>query len=204
MGAYSPSVFLDVPTRTQILDTIVRPTIRGMAAAGHAYRGVLYVGLMLTESGPRVLEFNARFGDPETQVLMPRLDGDWLHVLRDCATGELGASGLKWRSDAAVCVVMASPGYPEHHRTGHPIHGLDEAEALEGVLVFHAGTALDAGGRHVTAGGRVLGVTGVGRDLAAARGRAYEAVARIRWDGEQHRGDIALDALAIAAGRDGS
>ncbi len=195
MGTYSPSVWLDEATRREILERVVEPTIAGLAAEDRPYRGVLYVGLMLTANGPRVLEYNARFGDPETQVLLPRLDGDWLPLLLACARGDLGDARPRWRAEASVCVVMASGGYPGSYAKGIPIEGLDEAEALEGVLVFHAGTARDARGRIVTAGGRVLGVTALGADLAAARRRAYDAVARIRWQDEHHRRDIALDAI---------
>ena len=195
MGTYSPSAFLDADTRRRIVDTIVAPTIEGLASEERPYRGVLYTGLMLTEDGPRVLEFNARFGDPETQVLMPRLDGDWLHVLHGCATGALGHQELRWREEAAVCVVMASDGYPGNSDAGHPIEGIDAAESLDSIVVFHAGTARDDRGRTITAGGRVLGVTALGASLAEARSRAYQGVSRIRWDGEHHRSDIAEDAV---------
>jgi len=161
----------------------------------------LFIGVMLTDAGPMVLEYNARFGDPETQVLIPRLDGDWLALLHACSRGELGNVRLNWRRGSAVCVVMASSGYPGAYAKGLPIEGLDEAEKLADVMVFHAGTERDAAGRVVTAGGRVLGVTAIGADLAAARDRAYEAVSRIRWDGEHHRSDIAADALAKAGRR---
>ncbi len=194
MGTYSPSAYLDEPTRQEVLRAIVRPTVEGLAAEGRPYRGVLYVGLMLTDEGPQVLEYNARFGDPETQVLMPRLDGDWLELFRACADGNLGRLEPAWKPDAAVCVVMAAEGYPGAYEKGRPIEGVAEAEAA-GAVVFHAGTCLDEGGRLVTAGGRVLGVTALGPDLAAARERAYAAVDRIRWDGEHHRHDIARDAL---------
>jgi len=202
MGTYSPSAYLDAGLRREIVDRVVRPTIEGLAREGHPYQGVLYCGVMLTERGPQVLEYNARFGDPETQVLLPRLDGDWLPVLHACATGRLEESELRWKSEAAVCVVMSSGGYPGDYRKGLSIEGTEEAAALEGVIVFHAGTALDPAGSLVTAGGRVLGVTALGRTLAAARDRAYEAVARIRWEGEHHRTDIALDALGRGAGVD--
>ena len=194
MGTYSPSVYLDGPTRNDIVESVVRPTIDGLEQEGCPYCGVLYVGLMLTQSGPQVLEFNARFGDPETQVLIPRLDGDWLELLHACATGQLEERPLTWKSQSAVCVVMASDGYPGSYETGRPITRIEDAESLEGVVVFHAGTAVQ-GDTVVTAGGRVLGVTALAADLARARERAYEAVYRISWDGEQHRGDIALDAL---------
>jgi phosphoribosylamine--glycine ligase len=198
MGTYSPSVYLDEPTRDTILAAVVQPTIDGMAAEGCPYRGVLYVGLMLTDDGPKVLEYNARFGDPETQVLMPRLDGDWLELVQGCAVGELPDRPVSWKPEAAVCVVLASAGYPGSYAKGRPISGLDAAESLDGVVVYHAGTA-QSGDTVVTAGGRVLGVTALGPGLAAARERAYEAVSRIRWEGEHYRTDIARDAV-IAQG----
>jgi phosphoribosylamine--glycine ligase len=200
MGAYSPSVFLDAAAREAVLERIVRPVVRGLAAQGTPYRGVLYAGLMLTASGPQVLEFNVRFGDPEAQVLLPRLDGDWLEVLAACATGTLAERPLRFLPRAAVCVVMASAGYPERPSNGHPIRGLQRAQALEDVEVFHAGTVAGPAGP-LTAGGRVLGVTAVGPDLGLARERAYAAVASIGWDGEHHRTDIASDAVRELAGR---
>jgi phosphoribosylamine--glycine ligase len=195
MGTYSPSAFLDGALRARLLETIVSPTIAGLAAEGRPYRGVLYVGVMLTDDGPQVLEYNARFGDPETQVLLPRLDGDWLPLLLACARGELGDAAPRWRSESAVCVVLAAGGYPGSYTKGHPIEGLDAAESLDDVIVFHAGTAHDERQRVVTSGGRVLGVTALGTDLAAARERAYAATRTIRWEGMQHRSDIALDAV---------
>jgi phosphoribosylamine--glycine ligase len=194
MGTYSPSVFLDPSTRDTLVESVVRPAIRGLAREGCPYRGVLYVGVMLTENGPQVLEFNARFGDPEAQVLMPRLDGDWLELLHACACGELADRPLAWKDEAAVCVVMASGGYPGSYETNKPISGIEAADALEGVVAFHAGTK-SAGDTVVTAGGRVLGVTALGGSLAVARERAYRAVSCIRWEAEQHRTDIALDAV---------
>ncbi len=195
MGAYSPSVHLDPATRRVVVERIVERTIRGLAEEGRPYRGVLYFGLMLTEAGPKVLEYNARFGDPETQVLMPRLEGEWLPLLRATAEGSLDGYEPVWRTETAVCVVLASKGYPGSYAKGDPVHGIEEAESLPGVVVFHAGTASDGRGGLVTSGGRVLGVTAIGADLAAARRRAYEAVARIRWEGKHHRTDIALDAV---------
>jgi phosphoribosylamine--glycine ligase len=195
MGTYSPSVFLDSATRQEIVETIVRPTIEGMARDERPYHGVLYVGVMLTDSGPKVLEYNARFGDPETQVLMPRLDGDWLDVLHACATGSLEGRTLNWKPEAAVCVAMTSGGYPGSYPKGLRIDGIDVAEAMDEVVVFHAGTARGDDGTTVTAGGRVLGVTALGKDLSAARDQAYEAVATITWEGEHHRDDIAADAV---------
>jgi len=199
MGTYSPSAWLDELTRRKLRDTVVLPTVRGLAAEGRTFRGVLFIGIMLTDAGPKVLEYNARFGDPETQVLIPRLDGDWLSVLQACARGELSAADVRWREDAAVCVVMTAAGYPGSYVKGVAIEGLDDAERLDDVMVFHAGTERDATGRVVTSGGRVLGVTAIGRDLATARDRAYQAVERIHWNGEHHRTDIAADAITRTA-----
>jgi len=201
MGTYSPSVYLDDKLRAEIVETIVRPTIAGLAADGTPYRGVLYVGVMLTDDGPKVLEYNARFGDPETQVLMPRLDGDWLELLHAAATGALAGQQPAWHEQAAVCVVMASGGYPGSYDKGLPIRGLDATASMDDVVVFHAGTAARDDGTVVTSGGRVLGVTALGSDLEAARTRAYQAVGRIDWDGEHHRNDIALDAVSQGANR---
>ena len=197
MGTYSPSAYLDGSTRARILETIVSPTVAGLAKEGRPYRGVLYCGLMLAEDGPQVLEFNARFGDPESQALFPRLDGDWLPLLRACAVGNLCDLMPRWTPRASACVVMTSGGYPGSYPKGLPIEGIDRAEELDDVVVFHAGTARDEQGRLVTAGGRVLGVTALGDTLAAARERAYEAVGRIRWENEHHRSDIALDAVRL-------
>ncbi len=199
MGAYSPSAHLDEATRKRIVGEIVEPTVRGLAEEGRPYRGVLYVGLMLTAEGPKVLEYNVRFGDPETQVLLPRLDGDWLPVLYAAATGSIERCSLAWKRERAVCVVLASEGYPARGSEGLPIDGVEEAERLPGVLVFHAGTRSDGGAGLATAGGRVLGVTALAPSLAEARRRAYEAVARIRWPGMHHRTDIALDAVRAGA-----
>ena len=195
MGTFSPSSGLDEPLRARLLEEVVRPTIRGLASEGRAFRGVLFIGLMLTDQGPKVLEYNARFGDPETQVLVPRLRGDWLPLLLACAEGRLGDERAPaFSDDAAVCVVMASRGYPGAYTKGHPIRGIEAAEAIPGVLVFHAGTEKDETDRLVTAGGRVLGVTATGPDLPSARATAYRAVREIHWDGEHHRGDIAASA----------
>jgi phosphoribosylamine--glycine ligase len=193
MGTYSPSVWLDDATRQTLIETVVRPVIEGMAREGRPYRGVLYTGVMLTNDGPKVLEFNARFGDPETQVLMPRLDGDWLDLLNRVARGDLGDTRPAWKDDAAVCVVLASGGYPGGYAKGHEIKGLGQAEGL-GAVVFHAGTQYD-NGTYLTSGGRVLGVTALGADLATARRNAYSAVDEIHWNDEYHRSDIALDAV---------
>jgi phosphoribosylamine--glycine ligase len=138
MGTYSPSAWLDDATIRALRESVVEPTVRGLAAEGRPFRGVIFIGVMLTDAGPMVLEYNARFGDPETQVLVPRLDGDWLAVLHACARGELSKISVRFRDDAAVCVVMASGGYPAPYGTGVPIEGLDEAERLADVMIFHA------------------------------------------------------------------
>jgi phosphoribosylamine---glycine ligase len=169
---------------------VLEPTARGLAAEGRRFRGLLYAGLMLTDKGPRALEFNCRFGDPETQVLMARLDDDLGALLYANATGR-PIERVRFSSRAAVCVVMASGGYPGAYESGVPIEGLDAAGQVDGVTVFHAGTRLD-GERVVTAGGRVLGVTGVGGTVDEARARAYEAVAHIRFAGAHYRRDIGV------------
>jgi phosphoribosylamine--glycine ligase len=191
MGGFSPSPFLDAATRDGVMKRIVLPTLAGLAADGRPFRGVLYVGLMLTEQGPRVLEYNARFGDPETQALMPRLASDLVPVLLASARGDLGEVSLEWRHEPSVCVVLASEGYPGRPRTGCPIEGLDRLDRREGISVFHAGTSRDPNGRIVTAGGRVLAVVATGAGLPSARERCYEAAAEIRFAGAHHRTDIA-------------
>ncbi len=200
MGAYSPVPGIGDRLADELVETIVAPTIRAMAAAGRPYRGLLYVGLMLTRDGPRVLEFNCRFGDPETQPLLLRLDADLLPLLGAVARGEGLPSKAAWRPEAAVCVVLVSGGYPGEHATGKAIQGIEAAEEIPGVVVFHAGTAL-RDGRLVTAGGRVLGVTALGADLAGAIRAAYEAVARIGFEGMHYRRDIGERVLRRPPGR---
>jgi phosphoribosylamine--glycine ligase len=194
MGAYSPAPVLDSAMEARVMAEIVRPTIAAMAGEGTPYTGVLYVGLMITREGPKVIEFNCRFGDPECQVLLPRLDEDLLALLLAAATGKGLPSSLAWSPRASVCVVMTSAGYPGHYETGRPITGLEAAGQVDGVTVFHAGTAR-AGGALVTAGGRVLGVQALGADVAAAIRAAYAAVERIRFDGAHYRRDIGHHAL---------
>jgi len=189
MGTISP-VPQATPALLQAVERqILEPFVRGCQADGIEYRGLLYPGLMLTPNGPRVLEFNARFGDPETQVLMMRMESDLLDAVEAVVDGRLADVALRFRSEAAVCVVMASGGYPGDYAKGRPIRGLDDAARLDGVQVFHAGTKRQDDAV-VTSGGRVLGVTALGRDLKAARERAYEAVARIQFDGAHCRRDI--------------
>ena len=194
MGAYSPAPVMDATTDRRVMDEIVTPTIAAMAKEGTPYAGVLYVGLMITKDGPRVVEFNCRFGDPECQAILPRLDEDILPVFDAVARGRGLPASLRWRSESSVCVVLASRGYPAAPKVGDPISGLDDAGALPGVNVFHAGTARRDGGL-VTAGGRVLGVQALGPDIRSAVARAYEAVDRIRFDGMQWRSDIGQRAL---------
>ena len=194
MGAYSPAPVMDAAAERRVMDEIVTPTIAAMAKEGAPYAGVLYVGLMITKAGPRVVEFNCRFGDPECQAILPRLDEDILPVFDAVARGRGLPASLRWRSEASVCVVLASRGYPAAPKVGDPISGLDDAGTLPGVNVFHAGTARCDGGL-VTAGGRVLGVQALGPDIRSAVARAYEAVGRIRFDGMQWRSDIGQRAL---------
>jgi phosphoribosylamine---glycine ligase len=199
MGAYSPVPLVDDALVDALVAEAVTPLVTALRARGIEYRGVLYAGLMLTPDGPKVLEYNVRFGDPETQVVLPRLDGDLTALLAEAARGELRTRPV-FSGSAAVCVVLASEGYPETPRTGDRIGGLAEAAAVPGVTVFHAGTAPDpeAAAEVVTAGGRVLGVTGVGASLAEARASAYQGVAAVHWSGAHHRTDIAA---APATGR---
>lgn len=196
MGTYSPTPFL---SHTELADTgekILGPWLRGCQAEGIDFRGILYPGLMLTSSGPKVLEFNARFGDPETQIYLPRLENDLLELLMASAEGSLSRFELKWSEMSSVCVVMTSGGYPGAYVKGKTIYGLEEASRLPNTKVFHAGTAL-ADGRIVTSGGRVLGVTAWGDTLAAARECAYRAVEAIRFEGAHFRRDIGAKALNL-------
>jgi phosphoribosylamine--glycine ligase len=195
MGTYSPTPFLDETALTETGRSILEPWLRGCAAEGIDFRGILYPGIMLTKDGPKVLEFNARFGDPETQVYLTRLETDLVELLEASTKGTLAKIELKWSPMAAVCVVMASGGYPGSYAKGKPIHGLDDAAALPNVKVFHAGTTM-AGDRIVTSGGRVLGVTAWAKDIQSAQQAAYAAVERIRFDGAQFRRDIGAKALA--------
>jgi phosphoribosylamine--glycine ligase len=196
MGAYSPAPVFSEDVEKKVLERVVHPTIRGMAAEGRPFRGVLFVGLMIDERGdPRVVEFNVRFGDPETQVLVVRMKGDLVPLLDGAARGRVDTGlALDW-GDAAVCVVLASEGYPRSYPKGRPIAGLESLEDDLGVVVFHAGTRRGSGGGFETSGGRVLGVTARGATIAAARDRAYAAVERISFEGAQHRRDIAARAL---------
>jgi phosphoribosylamine--glycine ligase len=193
MGAYCDSRILNPDQTRQILDEAVYPTITGMSAAGCPFTGFLYLGLMMTDAGPKVLEYNVRLGDPETQCLLHRLNCDFASVLFACASGDLAGASLAWRADPSVCVVLASAGYPGPPQTGLPISGIEKAEAA-GATVFHAGTSLKENVL-VSSGGRVLGVTASGATLASAIGNAYQAVSEIRLDGMHYRKDIGQKGL---------
>ena len=194
MGTYSPTPFL---TDAQLADTakkVLEPFMRGCVAEGIDYRGLLYPGVMLTKNGPKILEFNARFGDPETQVYLTRLENDLVELLDASVSGTLDKIVLKWKPEASMCVVMASGGYPGNYEKGKIIRGLDEAAKLSGVKIFHAGTT-KSGNEIVTNGGRVLGVTALGKDLKTSQAAAYAAVEKIHFDGAHFRRDIAAKAI---------
>ena len=195
MGAYSPAPVVTPQIHERVMQEIMIPTVRAMKKEGATYRGVLYAGLMIGKDGPKTLEFNARFGDPETQPLLFRMKSDLLPLLEAVAEGSLQGKSIEWYDDPAVCVVMASKGYPGSYQKGFPITGLAEANALPDSFVFHAGTALKDG-QVVTNGGRVLGVTARGKDIKAAIEHAYQAVKKISWDGAYYRTDIGQKALA--------
>jgi len=195
MGAFAPSPLVDAALHSRITEEIVAPVIRGMAAEGHPFQGFLYVGLMLTAAGPRVIEFNARLGDPEAQVILPLIDEPLAPLLAAAAEGNLRQASCALDPHRLVAVVLASRGYPESSSSGEPIDGVDVAEQIAGVTVLHAGTARRADGQLVTAGGRVLTVVGRGKDFLDARARAYEGVARISFDGMRFRRDIGRKAL---------
>jgi phosphoribosylamine--glycine ligase len=200
MGAYSPAPCMTADLTERALDEIVRPTVAGMAAEGAPYRGALYAGLMLTATGPKLLEYNVRFGDPECQVLLPRLMTDLGQLLVGAADGALGFMDLRWYSDPALTVVMAANGYPGTYAKGSRIRGLEAAAEVDGVTIFHAGTRITDGGVFAD-GGRVLDVTAQGASLAQASERAYAAIDRIDWPEGFCRRDIGWRALAAAGGR---
>lgn len=195
MGAYAPAPIVTPEVLDVVKTTIIEPTLQGMAAEGHPYRGFLYCGLMLTAEGPKVVEFNCRMGDPETQVVLPLLKTDLVEVLNAMAGNGLGECSIEMHEGAAACVVLASEGYPGAYEKGKPITGIAEAEAQGPATVFHAGTRLGGDGTLETAGGRVLGVTARGADLHTALERAYRAVHTIAFDGKQFRRDIGQKGL---------
>jgi phosphoribosylamine--glycine ligase len=190
MGSHSPAGVMSAEAAAEVLETVIHPAVAGMAAEGRPFTGVLYAGLILTPDGPRVLEFNARFGDPECQAILLRLEDDLLAVLAAGARGEFEARRLSFRKEASACIVLASPGYPGRPVTGEPIRNLERAAAAEGVEIFHSGTATSEAGELVSAGGRVLTVCATGPDLAAALRKAYAAADRVDWPGKVYRRDV--------------
>jgi phosphoribosylamine--glycine ligase len=194
MGAYSPAPVVTDEVHEKIIEKILRPIIYGLEEESRTYKGVLYAGLMIHDGHPKVLEFNARFGDPETQPVLMRMKGDIVPILEACMKGTLSQHRIEWDSRPSVCVVMASKGYPGDYEKGIMIRGLEEVSRMEGVFVFHAGTTIKDGQR-VTNGGRVLGVTGLGEDIPRAIEKTYQAVKKISWDGVHYRTDIGQKAL---------
>lgn len=190
MGSYSPVPAFPPSLEEEALERIAYPTIRAMQELGTPFVGLLYLGLMLTREGPKVLEFNVRFGDPESQCVLPRLQGNLLEALIACQEGRLKEVEIGWREEKCLCVVLASQGYPGKYETGKEIRGLEDAEKMDDCLIFHAGTRIEDG-RVVTAGGRVLGVVGWGRTFKEARGRTYQAIERIKFENMFYRKDIA-------------
>lgn len=195
MGAYSPAPVVTADVMRRIEDEIIRPTIDGLREDDCEYRGVLYFGLMITDSGPKVIEYNVRFGDPETQAVLARLKSDIVPILLACAEGDLGGAEVEWSEDVAVCVVLASRGYPGKYEKGKPISGLDKAGDVSDAIVFHAGTTAKDG-KIVTNGGRVLGATALGADIPSAIERAYECADAIKFAGKYCRTDIGKKAVA--------
>ena len=195
MGTYSPAPILNKDLIQEIMQKFIIPTVDGMKKEGHIYRGVLYAGLMITENGPKLIEYNARFGDPETQVLLMRLKTDLLPALIACADGTLDQINLDWDRSAAICVVMAANGYPAEYKKGTSIKGLQKAGKIEGTQIFHAGTLLNQQGDLIANGGRVLGITSLGEDLTMAQKRAYAAVDLIDWTDGFCRRDIGWRAI---------
>lgn len=194
MGAYSPLMWMEPATYATILEEIIRPTISQLALIGAPYSGLLYAGVMVTDEGPKALEFNCRFGDPETQVILPRMGTDLLELMMASGADDLAGREVTWSADKAVCVVLASEGYPESSSSGDEISGLENIPA--GVYIYHAGTE-ERDGKFYTAGGRVLNVVGTGPTVIEARARAYAAVEQIHFEGMQYRTDIALEAIEL-------
>jgi phosphoribosylamine--glycine ligase len=189
MGAYAPAPICSPQLLAQMGETVFQPTLAGLRREGAPYIGVLYAGLILTEQGPKVLEFNCRFGDPEAQVILPLLETDLLTIIEHSLSGTLSTLEIAWERAWAATVVLASGGYPGHYETGKAILGVAEAAKLAGVTIFHAGTHI-SDGQLVTAGGRVLNVTGTGSTLAEALGRAYQGIEFIQFEGKHYRTDI--------------
>ena len=200
MGAYSPAPVVSEKVHREVMEKILVPTVRGMAREGRRYRGVLYAGLIIRDEKAKVLEFNARLGDPEAQPLLMRMKSDLIPVLEATIDGKLSSLNVEWDPRSAVCVVMASGGYPGNYARGKEISGLEEAARVPGTFVFHAGTAFREG-KVVTQGGRVLGVTALGEGIREGIRKAYEAVGKISWEGAYYRKDIGQKALQREAGK---
>jgi len=196
MGAYSPAPIITKELEKEILETIIKPTIKGLKHQGIKYKGILYAGLMINNNRPYVLEFNCRFGDPETQPVLSRLNSDLMDISLALTNEKLSEVEIKWKDDASVCVVLASKGYPGKYEKGKIIYGLDDVKEMKDVMVFHAGTTFD-NDHIVTNGGRVLGVTALGKDIKAAKEKAYEAIKKIHFEGMHYRKDIADKAIKI-------
>ncbi|MBN1389567.1 MAG: phosphoribosylamine--glycine ligase [Candidatus Thermoplasmatota archaeon] len=195
MGAYSPAPVVTEDLASRIYDEILVPTIKGMKAEGHPYKGILYAGLMITEEGPKVIEYNCRFGDPEIQAVIPRLATDIIKPILACCDGSLDKVKLRWSRNSSVCVVMASGGYPGKYTRGHPITGLEKVEKMDNTIVFHAGTRIDEEGRTVTSGGRVLGITALGPNIKETIRSAYKGVKKVEFKDAFYRTDIGKKAL---------
>jgi phosphoribosylamine--glycine ligase len=191
MGAITDASVLDNETLDRIVLEVVEPTLKGAAQEGFPFQGILFIGLMLTAEGPKVLEYNVRFGDPETQAILMRLESDLFRVFQSLVNGDLRNTPIKWSAQSSACVVLASEGYPGVYKTGLPIKGLDSIDSTRGDLqVFHAGTSKSESGSFITAGGRVLGITAVGSGLDRALENCYGAIEPITWEGMQYRRDI--------------
>jgi len=194
MGAYSPVPFYLNEFKKTVLEKILKPTVKGLQSEGREYKGVLYAGLVLTKEGPKVLEFNARFGDPETQVVLPRLETDLIEILAAVIEGNLHQIDIKWKNNTTICVVVASGGYPEEYQKGKTVRGLEELEDMRDVVAFHAGTKFQDS-KILTSGGRVLGVTAQADNIFQAREKAYKAVEKIYFENMYYRKDIAAKAI---------
>jgi phosphoribosylamine--glycine ligase len=198
MGAYSPAPVLSEEMEKEVQERVIKPILRGMKEEGHPFKGILYAGLMITEEGPKVLEFNVRFGDPEAQVILRRLRTNLVDICQSVIEGKL-IDSLEWIPETAICVVLASKGYPGKYEKGKVITGIEEAEKIDNVVVFHAGTAIKDG-ELVTNGGRVLNVTALGKDIVEARENVYKAIEKVHFDGMHYRKDIGLKALKRMGG----
>lgn len=193
MGTFSPNPIITPELEKEILETVIKPTIKGFNQEGIIYKGILYAGLMIVNNKPYLLEFNCRFGDPETQVILPRLETDLLDIFMAITEQKLNKVEVKWKNDASLCVILASAGYPGNYKRGLPIKGLEKLKGMKDLIVFHAGTKFNEDGQIVTNGGRVLGVTALGKDIKEARQKAYNAVDLIQFEGMHYRKDIGLN-----------